>query len=72
MSTYLLAFLVGDFKCINAMQDGVKLGVCATPDKMELTPFALNVAKFAAALLRQLFRHSFPSEEAGHDRDSRL
>ena len=27
-------------------EDGVKIGVCATPDKMDLTPYALDVAKF--------------------------
>ena len=60
MSTYLLAFLVGDFKCINAMQDGVKLGVCATPDKMDLTAYALDVAKFTLHYYDNYFGIHFP------------
>jgi aminopeptidase N len=60
MSTYLLAFLVGDFKCINAVQDGVKLGVCATPDKVELAPYALNVAKFVLHYYDDYFGIHFP------------
>ena len=34
MSTYLVAFLVGDFQCSSGEQDGVALRVCATPDKV--------------------------------------
>ena len=64
MSTYLVAFLVGDFQCTGGEQDGVDIRVCATPDKVALTPFALGVAKFALALLRRLFRHSLPAQEA--------
>jgi Peptidase M1 N-terminal domain len=33
MSTYLLAFLVGDFQCTSGKQDGVTIRVCSTPDK---------------------------------------
>jgi len=60
MSTYLLAFLVGDFKCTNAVEDGVKLGVCATPDKVELTPYALDVAKFVLHYYDDYFGIHFP------------
>ncbi len=60
MSTYLLAFLVGDFKCVNAEQDGVKLGVCATPDKMDLTAYALSVAKFTLHYYDEYFGIHFP------------
>ena len=37
MSTYLVAFLVGDFQCTAGEQDGVAIRVCATPDKVALT-----------------------------------
>jgi aminopeptidase N/puromycin-sensitive aminopeptidase len=60
MSTYLLAFLVGDFKCTNGEQDGVKIGVCATPDKMELTHFGLDVAKFTLHYYDDYFGIHFP------------
>ncbi|HTX75755.1 MAG TPA: M1 family metallopeptidase, partial [Terracidiphilus sp.] len=60
MSTYLLAFLVGDFQCTNTVEDGVKLGVCATPDKMELTHFGLDVAKFVLHYYDDYFGIHFP------------
>ncbi|MGA8670111.1 MAG: M1 family peptidase, partial [Terracidiphilus sp.] len=46
MSTYLLAFLVGDFQCTSGEQDGVAIRSCATPDKVGLTPYSVEVAKF--------------------------
>ncbi|MGD0546219.1 MAG: M1 family metallopeptidase [Terracidiphilus sp.] len=45
MSTYLVAFLVGDFQCSAGSSDVVAIRVCATPDKVALTPFALDVAE---------------------------
>jgi aminopeptidase N len=45
MSTYLVAWLVGDFKCSEGKADGVAVRVCATPDKVKLTRFALDAAK---------------------------
>jgi len=45
MSTYLVAFLVGDFQCTSGESDGVAIRVCATPDKVALTPYALDVAQ---------------------------
>jgi aminopeptidase N/puromycin-sensitive aminopeptidase len=45
MSTYLVAWLVGDFKCSEGKTDGVAIRVCATPDKVKLTRFALDSAK---------------------------
>jgi aminopeptidase N len=44
MSTYLVALLVGDFVCRGTTAEGVPLRVCATPDKKELTGFALEAA----------------------------
>jgi aminopeptidase N/puromycin-sensitive aminopeptidase len=46
MSTYLVAFLVGDFQCTTGESDGVTIRSCATPDKVALTPFSLDVAKW--------------------------
>lgn len=60
MSTYLLAFLVGDFQCVGAEQDGVSLRVCATPDKIAYTSFALGVAKFALHYYDDYFGIHFP------------
>jgi aminopeptidase N/puromycin-sensitive aminopeptidase len=60
MSTYLVAFLVGDFQCANGRQDDVDIRVCATPDKVALTPFALEVAKFALHYYDNYFGIHFP------------
>ena len=60
MSTYLVAFMVGDFQCTRGEQDGVKLRVCSTPDKVSLTPFALDVAKFALHYYDHYFGIHFP------------
>ena len=46
MSTYLLAFLVGDFKCLSGESDGVPIRACATPDKVQYAQFALSGAEF--------------------------
>ena len=60
MSTYLLAFMVGDFQCASGEQDGVKFRVCATPDKVALTPFAMNIAKFALHYYDNYFGIHYP------------
>jgi aminopeptidase N len=60
MSTYLVAFVVGDFQCTSGEQDGVALRVCATPDKVQLTPFALDVAKFALHYYDHYFGIHYP------------
>ena len=46
MSTYLVAFLVGDFQCTSGEQDGVAIRTCATPDKVALTTYGVDVAKY--------------------------
>ena len=56
MSTYLVAFLVGDFKCTEGKSDGVPIRVCSTPDKVELTKFALECGEVRSALLRHILR----------------
>jgi aminopeptidase N len=60
MSTYLVAFVVGDFQCTRGEQDGVALRVCATPGKVQLTPFALDVAKFALHYYDHYFGIHYP------------
>jgi aminopeptidase N len=60
MSTYLVAFLVGDFECTRGEQDGVRLGVCSTPDKVSLTPYALDIAKFTLHYYDDYFGIHFP------------
>jgi len=60
MSTYLVAFLVGDFACTGGQQDGVDLRVCSTPDKVALTPYALSVAKYVLHYYDDYFGIHYP------------
>lgn len=46
MSTYLLAFLVGDFQCLSGESDGVPIRACSTPDHVQDGAFALSAAQF--------------------------
>ncbi len=46
MSTYLVAFLVGDFQCVSGSSDGVPIRACATPDKVQMAGYALQGAEF--------------------------
>jgi aminopeptidase N/puromycin-sensitive aminopeptidase len=60
MSTYLAAFLVGDFKCSTGSSDGVAIRVCSTPDKMALTPYGVDVAKFVLHYYDTYFGIPYP------------
>jgi aminopeptidase N/puromycin-sensitive aminopeptidase len=60
MSTYLVAFLVGDFKCSTGEQDGVTIRSCATPDKVALTPYSVDVAKYILHYYNTYFGIPYP------------
>src|ERR1700733_3131446 len=60
MSTYLVAFLVGDFKCTQGKSDGVPIRACSTPDKVELTRFALESAKYVLHYYDTYFGIKYP------------
>jgi aminopeptidase N len=60
MSTYLVAFLVGDFKCTEGKSDGVPIRACSTPDKVDLTHFALESAKFVLHYYDTYFGIKYP------------
>lgn len=60
MSTYLVAFLVGDFQCTAGTQDGVAIRVCATPDKVQLTPYGVDVAKYVLHYYNTYFGIPYP------------
>jgi len=60
MSTYLVAFLVGDFQCTGGRQDDVDIRVCATPDKVALTPYALDIARYVLHYYDDYFGIHFP------------
>jgi aminopeptidase N len=60
MSTYLVAWLVGDFMCSEGKQDGVPIRACATPDKVGLTQFALEAAKWDLRYYDKYFAIKYP------------
>jgi aminopeptidase N len=60
MSTYLLAFLVGDFQCTAGQQDGVAIRACSTPDKVRLTPYAVETAKYVLHYYNNYFGIPYP------------
>ena len=60
MSSYLVAFLVGDFKCTEGKSDGVPIRVCSTPDKVGMTKFALESAKYVLHYYDTYFGIKYP------------
>jgi aminopeptidase N/puromycin-sensitive aminopeptidase len=60
MSTYLVAFLVGDFQCTAGTSDGVAIRSCATPDKVALTPYSVEVAKATLHYYNDYFGIPYP------------
>jgi aminopeptidase N len=60
MSTYLLSWLVGDFQCTKGKSDGVPIRACATPDKVALTKFALDAAKWELHYYDKYFGIKYP------------
>src|SRR6201998_3478409 len=60
MSTYLVAFLVGDFQCSSGEQDGVAIRTCSTPDKVALTAYGVDVAKYVLHYYNTYFGIPYP------------
>ena len=60
MSTYLVAFLVGDFQCTTGESDGVTIRSCSTPDKVALTPYSVDIAKYVLHYYNNYFGIPYP------------
>lgn len=60
MSTYLVAFLVGDFKCVEGAQDNIPIRVCAVPEKAQLGNYALEAAKAILAYYDKYYAIKYP------------
>ncbi len=60
MSTYLVAFLVGDFVCTKGESDGVPIRACSTPDKLPLTTYAVKAAEFVLHYYDTYFGIKYP------------
>ena len=58
MSTYLVAFIVGEFEATEPVTaDGVPLRVLAVPGKRNLADFAVAIGKASLEHFSQLLRH---------------
>ena len=60
MSTYLVAFLVGDFQCSKGESDGVAIRVCATPDKVAYTHFGVGITEEVLHYYNEYFGLPYP------------
>jgi len=60
MSTYLVAFLVGDFQCTTGESDGVTIRSCSTPDKVALTSYSVDIAKYVLHYYNTYFGIHYP------------
>ncbi len=60
MSTYLVALLVGDFVCRDGVAATTPIRVCATPDKHQLTGFALKAAEHQVQFFNDYFGIPYP------------
>ena len=60
MSTYLVALLVGDFQCSEGGIAGVPIRICATPDKVQLTKFALRATEKELAFYNDYYGIKYP------------
>jgi len=60
MSSYLVALLVGDFVCREGASDGTPIRVCSTPDKRDLTSFALEAAEQQLKFYNDYFGIPYP------------
>ncbi len=60
MSTYLVAFLVGDFQCVSGSSDGVPIRACATPDQVQYGKFALQAAEYVLHYYDTYFGIKYP------------
>ena len=63
MSTYLVAMIVGDFVCREGDADGTAIRVCSTPDKRELTTYALEVAEHQLEFYNDYFGIRYVGEK---------
>ena len=60
MSTYLVAFLVGDFKCVSGEADGTPIRACATPGQEEKGKFAVSAAEYILHWYNNYFGIKYP------------
>jgi len=60
MSTYLVALAVGDFECNGGSADGIPVRICSTPDKKQLTGFALESTQKIVEYYNRYYSIKYP------------
>jgi aminopeptidase N len=60
MSSYLVALIVGDFKCLRGEADGIPIRVCAPPNQVQLGHFALESAEHILPFYEHYFGIRYP------------
>jgi len=60
ISSYLVAFLVGDFECVSGVSDGTSIRVCAMPGAAEAGRFALSTAQYVLSYYNHYFGIRYP------------
>jgi len=67
MSTYLVAFVIGDFEATEPLDvDGVAVRVVAPRGKLHLTDYALQCAVFCLRYFRSYYGIPYPGEKIDH------
>lgn len=60
ISSYLVAFLVGDFDCVSDVSDGTSIRVCGMPGAAETGRFALSTAQYVLNYYNHYFGIRYP------------
>ena len=60
MSTYLVAMLVGEFRCVSGGVGGIPIRVCAPPGKEQLGRYALGVAETVVHYYNDYYGIKYP------------
>ena len=60
ISSYLVAFLVGDFECVSGVSDGTSIRVCTMPGAAETGRFALSTAQYVLNYYNHYFGIRYP------------
>jgi aminopeptidase N len=60
ISTYLVAFLVGDFQCISGGVDDIPIRVCSVPGMQNLGKFALSAAEASVSFYDKYYGIKYP------------
>ena len=66
MSSYILAIVVSDFKCINGSVDGIQVSTCAQPEYVYYLDYQLEKAKDIIHYFNEYFQIKFPLPKIDH------